>query len=371
MVNMGMGELVEIILPVHDMNLQVAFYHEMLGLQVYEPEGVQDYRDFYDVKMYTGTCMLVLHATREEEGTSEKAPKLVFRVADLRQSRTLLLEKDIEVSDIRSPETGQLICDGKDPEGNIFSLESNDESAQTPISITSQPGRAPTYVSINSRRGRSITLLRDNKILIAIEVLGIVLLNIASTSFGLVSFMTIFLVIMALLWLRGSSWSQMGLRTPRQWRSTILYGLIGGLVLFGLSTLVVSPIITSLIHTSPDTAVFNSVRGDPTQLFTTLINIWSTVAFGEELIYRGYLFNRIADLFGGEGGGWTIALFGQAIIFGSAHAYQGLAGVLLTGSYGFLSGLLYLLYKRNLWPCVIAHGLIDTISIMLTFLGWA
>ncbi|GCE20404.1 CPBP family glutamic-type intramembrane protease [Dictyobacter kobayashii] len=371
MVNVGMGELVEIILPVHDMNLQVAFYRDILGLHVYEPEGVQDFRDFYDVKLYTGTCMLVLHVVRGEEIVGENAPKLVFRVADLRQSRTLLLEQNIEISEIRSPEIGQLICDGKDPEGNIFSLESSDQTAQLPIPVTSQPGRAPTYVSINSHRGRSITLLRDNKILIALEVLGIMLLNIARTSFNLVSFMTIFLVIMALLWLRGSSWSQMGLRTPLRWRFTILSGLIGGLILFAISTLVVGPIVTAITHTTPDTQVFNTVRGNPGELFTTLISIWSTVAFGEELVYRGYLFNRIADIFGGGGAGWTIALFGQAIIFGSSHIYQGMAGVLLTGAYGFLSGIFYLLYKRNLWPCVIAHGLIDTISIVLTFLGWA
>ncbi|GCE27929.1 hypothetical protein KDA_34130 [Dictyobacter alpinus] len=371
MVNAGMGELVEIILPVRDMNTQVAFYRDMLGLHVYEPEAVQDFRDFYDVKLYTGTCMLVLHTVRGEESNSEHAPKLVFRVADLRQSRELLQEQQIEMGEIRSPENGLLICDGKDPEGNIFSLESSDEQAQQPIKVTSQPGRATTYVSINSRRGRSITLLRDNKFVIALEVAGIILLNIARTPLNLVSLLTVFLVIMALLWLRGSSWSQMGLRTPLHWRSTLLTGLIGGLVLFLMSTLVFSPIIETFVHSAPNTQLLDTVRGNPIELATTLISIWTSVAFGEELIYRGYLFNRIADVFNDSGLGWTIAVFGQAIIFGLAHIYQGLAGILLTTAYGVMAGLLYLISRRNLWPCVIAHGLVDTISTILRFTGMA
>lgn len=371
MVNVSKGELVEIVLPVYAMNNQVAFYRDMLGLHVQEPDGVHDFRDFYHVKMCTGTCVLALHVVTGEEQARENAPKLVFRVPDIHQMHALLLDNSIEVSEIRSPEAGIFSCDGKDPEGNIFSLESLDASVQQPIPVISQPGRAPTYVSIHSHRGHSITLLRDNKALIALELLCILILSIAKAPFNLVDFMTIFLAIMALLWLRGSSWSQLGLRTPRYWKSTILVGLIGGLLLFFMSTLVFGPIIDMLVHTKPDTHVFDSLKGNTQALLVMLIRIWSSVAFGEELVYRGYLFNRIADLFGGQAWGWTIALFGQAILFGAAHSYQGLSGMLLTGAYGLLAGLLYLFNKRNLWPCIIAHGLVDTISTLITYVGWA
>jgi len=48
------------------------------------------------------------------------------------------------------------------------------------------------------------------------------------------------------------------------------------------------------------------------------------------------------------------------------NSYQGLAGMLSTGLGGILLGLLYLSTKRNLWTCVIVHGLNDTIASFVT-----
>ena len=41
--------------------------------------------------------------------------------------------------------------------------------------------------------------------------------------------------------------------------------------------------------------------------------------------------------------------------------------LLSAGSFGILVGLLYLSTKRNLWNCVIAHGLNDTIAFFFLF----
>jgi len=50
-----------------------------------------------------------------------------------------------------------------------------------------------------------------------------------------------------------------------------------------------------------------------------------------------------------------------------AHFYQGPSGILLTGTTGLLIGAAFLLVRRNLWPLVIAHGLINTISFVDMF----
>jgi membrane protease YdiL (CAAX protease family) len=55
-------------------------------------------------------------------------------------------------------------------------------------------------------------------------------------------------------------------------------------------------------------------------------------------------------------------------VFGLAHAYQGATGILVTGVLGLVFGLLYL-RSKSLWPLVIAHGLIDTLSLVALYAG--
>jgi membrane protease YdiL (CAAX protease family) len=66
---------------------------------------------------------------------------------------------------------------------------------------------------------------------------------------------------------------------------------------------------------------------------------------------------------------WAIALVVSAVIFGLGHAYQGPAGVIKTGAIGLAFGLAYLAVGRNLWPLIIAHGLIDTLDFVTHYLG--
>ncbi len=97
---------------------------------------------------------------------------------------------------------------------------------------------------------------------------------------------------------------------------------------------------------------------------------WTEAAFIEELFFRGYLFNRITDLFGKERMGVSMALIGTSLLFGAAHAYQGISGVVDTTLAGLLLGLLYLYAGRNLWLPILTHGVIDTVGFLLIYFGF-
>ena len=56
-------------------------------------------------------------------------------------------------------------------------------------------------------------------------------------------------------------------------------------------------------------------------------------------------------------------------LFGFGHSYQGLTGMIDTGIHGLLLGALYLASGRNLWACIIAHGVSDTVALIAVFLG--
>ena len=86
-------------------------------------------------------------------------------------------------------------------------------------------------------------------------------------------------------------------------------------------------------------------------------------------MYRGYLLTRTAQLFGGTGRAWLAGLGATTLLFGLGHGYQGAAGVIDTGLFGLLFGVLYLFAGRNLWIPVIAHGVADTTAFALLYFG--
>ncbi len=99
-----------------------------------------------------------------------------------------------------------------------------------------------------------------------------------------------------------------------------------------------------------------------------LILSWLVGAVVEETVFRGFLIGYGARLFG-EHFIWPLAVVSSAI-FGISHLYQGLAGVLLTGTVGLILSSAYVLSRRNLALTMWAHGLIDTIGVVGIFLGF-
>ncbi len=127
-----------------------------------------------------------------------------------------------------------------------------------------------------------------------------------------------------------------------------------------------------------------------------LVIVWTLAAFGEELVHRGYLMNRVAELAGarnmaelagGSGmaelaggssmaelaGGsslaWAVSLVVVSVLFGVAHLYQGISGVVTNIAAGLVYGALYLSSGRTLWAPIIAHGVYDTLAFLLAFWG--
>ena len=119
------GEIMEVILYVEDMNGQVSFYKDKFGFEIKNPTGLDDYSSEFWVELDTGNYSLALHAGGKRRFGAD-APKFVFRVEDILAARQLLLDQEVEMGEIRSAAPGIWVCDGVDPEGNKFSIESHD-----------------------------------------------------------------------------------------------------------------------------------------------------------------------------------------------------------------------------------------------------
>ena len=95
--------------------------------------------------------------------------------------------------------------------------------------------------------------------------------------------------------------------------------------------------------------------------FPVLFSLFLTGTFLEEIFYRGYVIERITSL---TGKSWLAGLISW-ITFTFVHIkFFGLGPTL---DVGILSAGLVILYlkERNIWPCVIVHGINDMFGFLI------
>ena len=172
------------------------------------------------------------------------------------------------------------------------------------------------------------------------------------------------------LWLRRSGWRAVGLSRPAHvWRTLALGAGIAALYdafdVFGIL-----PLLKRLTGAAVNVESLGSLQGNAGALLTWLAVTWTFAAFGEELAWRGYVLNRFADLLGRGGGGIVLASVITSLGFGFAHAVQGPAGMIDNVLAGLLFAGVYLASGRNLWLPIVVHGMVDTLSFLLLYMGY-
>jgi membrane protease YdiL (CAAX protease family) len=209
-----------------------------------------------------------------------------------------------------------------------------------------------------------------SSLLLILEML-LILAGIVVSALGIFPFpiLLLFLVAWASLRLRHMHWRDVGLKRPDKWLPTIGLALVIGIGYQALDIYLITPLLQRLTGESIDLSLFSILRGNLLVLLFFLLVSWTEAAFIEEMYFRGYFFNRLTDLFGRERLGILIALLGSALVFGAAHAYQGITGVVDTAIAGLVLGLLYLLARGNLWLPILVHGIIDTLGFLIIYAG--
>jgi uncharacterized protein len=173
----------------------------------------------------------------------------------------------------------------------------------------------------------------------------------------------------ALLVRGGSRWSALGLRKPARWWMLPLSAIAIYLACVIAIVLVSRPLKAALHWPPTFVEALEPVQGHPEHLALLLALIWTTVAFGEELLFRGLLLNGIAGALGGTRAAFAFAACAQAVVFGLAHYTLGPSGMLDAGLIGLVFGVVYLRNGRQLPALILAHGMIDTISVLALYAG--
>ena len=180
-----------------------------------------------------------------------------------------------------------------------------------------------------------------------------------------------FLVVLAaILWMRNQKipLSCVGLGSIPPSRTLIMW-VVGAMALDSVAIGIADPVLTSTFGEAPSVARFADLPGNLPLLLMLLPAVWLFAAFGEEFFFRGFLMTAIAEALGGSRAAWISAVVFQAAAFGLIHAYQGPAQAISIGIGGAIYGVVFLLAGRNLWPLILAHGLNDTLGIILLYSG--
>lgn len=176
----------------------------------------------------------------------------------------------------------------------------------------------------------------------------------------------VFLVLLCTWFLRrgGERWADVGLRRPPRWWTVPLLLAVGFVLLIVLSGVLYRVVLPAVGMPSPALNTQRVIRGDLGEyLYAAIPVAWGSAAFGEELVVRGFLLDRIAKVIGASGTpAYLAAIVLQAALFGAFHLYQGIGGVVVTGAVGLLIGLIWLWGGRNLWACILLHGVVDFIA---------
>lgn len=174
--------------------------------------------------------------------------------------------------------------------------------------------------------------------------------------------------------LRGETWGHLGLSLDFGGKRAILRLVIQSVavLIFALVAFIAGSMLAMNLATAPasaDMSGYEYLQGNLPMLLLALAGVYVVSSFGEEVVYRGFLMNRIAEMGKSTKLAWGIAVVISAIVFGLAHFGWGIVGIVQTTFMGLALALSFLMVKRNLWVLVLAHAIIDTFLLVQMFLG--
>jgi membrane protease YdiL (CAAX protease family) len=167
-------------------------------------------------------------------------------------------------------------------------------------------------------------------------------------------------------WLSYTPLREIGLKRPQSWLGVIVVGVIAGV---GLKLLMKSVVLPYLGAPATNPA-FQDLHGDLDRFLIEIPQLIVLAGFCEELVFRGYLINRIQAMLGTSVATGIVAVFVTAAIFGPLHYFmQGYWGALQAAIIGIIFAGAYLLNGQRLWSLIVAHGAFDVFAFWIIYAG--
>jgi membrane protease YdiL (CAAX protease family) len=171
--------------------------------------------------------------------------------------------------------------------------------------------------------------------------------------------------ILVLVWARWSEtpWKELGYVRPATWIGELSLGIAFGAAL----KLLMKSIVMPLLGADPINHAYHYLAGNPAAIPATLFLLTAGAGFGEETLFRGYLFERLGKLLGAGIAARTAIVLITALWFGLLHyPVQGLAGAEQATLVGLVFGTIFAL-RRSLFLLMCAHAAFDLTAYLLIY----
>ena len=171
--------------------------------------------------------------------------------------------------------------------------------------------------------------------------------------------------LLVLVWARWSRtpWREIGFVMPSSWMRTAVVGIAFGVAFKFLMKMIVMP----LLGADPINQAYHYLAGNQAALPGLLFAVIVGAGFGEETVFRGYMFERLGKLFGSGVGAKVAIVLLTATLFGMAHySVQGLAGAEQATIVGLVYGTIFAVTGR-IWMLMIAHAAFDVTAVAMIY----
>lgn len=153
-------------------------------------------------------------------------------------------------------------------------------------------------------------------------------------------------------------------------KSLLITAQIFGAAFFLFYYYIMQPIVTYFTGQPIDYSLFDPLKGDLPTTLSTIVIVWITAAFGEEIVFRGYLMRQFTKFFGSSTMSLVINILLIGFIFGWLHMYQGISGQVIAIITGMLLALIFHIRKNDLWFNIAVHGFFNTTFLIFIYNGW-
>jgi uncharacterized protein len=209
--------------------------------------------------------------------------------------------------------------------------------------------------------------LKRSFVLTILELLVLLVLPLPFLKLNALYLVSALVIMFLSKYLRKEKWSDYGFSSVNQ--KEILLAIVIGIVFGFVDNYLTEPLITKITGFEPDLSEYGWVKGSIKGLIGMLALGWVVGGLFEEFFFRGFLFHRFNTIIhNGRMHKWvTIVL--TSVVFGFAHNYQGIGGIVGTLIFAVVMGLLYFYFHKNVWYLILVHGFYDTVGIFRLYLG--
>lgn len=171
--------------------------------------------------------------------------------------------------------------------------------------------------------------------------------------------------ILVLAWvsLSRTPWREIGYVRPPSWMRTLIIGIVSGVAFKFLMKAIVMPLLSG----PPVNQAYHWAAGNTAALPAMVFLMIVVAGWGEETLYRGWMFERLGKLFGTSGWARISIVVLTSVVFALPHSVdQGIAGAEQALMTGLVFGTIFALTGRIFLPMVM-HAAFDLAALAMIY----